>query len=81
MKLTKKAAVKLFDHTHITYLLQARNQGGAERRNPPKKIFAPWKNMLGTIQKIWPRLRNLFAPPGVPSWLQAWLIEYLTGLV
>jgi len=28
---------------------------------------------LDTVQKIWVPLRNLFAPPGVPSWLRACL--------
>jgi len=28
---------------------------------------------LDRVQKIWTPLRKLFAPPGVPSWLRAWL--------
>jgi len=43
VKLMKKAAVKLFDHTPITYLLQAHNQGGAGSRNPPRNFSSPGK--------------------------------------
>jgi len=28
--------------------------------------------LIGHSLKIWAPLRKLFAPPGVPSWLQAW---------
>jgi len=29
--------------------------------------------ILHIVQKNWAPLRKLFAPPGVPSWLRAWL--------
>jgi len=29
--------------------------------------------LLDTGQKIWAPLRKHFSPPGVPSWLQAWI--------
>ena len=51
---------------------------------PPRKLLAsPWKNvldmdglkLLDIVQKLWAPLRKLFAPPGVPSWLRAWLMQ------
>jgi len=53
---------------------QARNQGGR------KNFFAPLEKRVGhclklldMVQKMWAHLRKVFAPPGVPSWLQACL--------
>jgi len=41
-------------------------------------MFAPLENSVGhtlklldIVQKIWAPLGELFAPPGVPSWLRA----------
>jgi len=35
---------------------------------------------LDIVKKIWAPLRKLFAHPGVPSWLQAWLQDiFLTA--
>jgi len=48
---------------------QARNQGGGEV--PLEKCVGHNLKLLDTIQKIWPPLRKLFAPPGIPSWLRA----------
>ena len=56
---------------------QARNQGSEA---PPRKCFAPLEKCVGhsfkildIVQKIWAPLRKLFAPPGVTSWLRAWI--------
>jgi len=48
---------------------------------PLEKFFAPAQEkfvryilkLLDIFQKILAPLRKLFAPPGVPSWLRAWL--------
>jgi len=29
--------------------------------------------LLDIVQNIWAHLRKLFAPPGDPSWLRAWV--------
>jgi len=48
----------------------------------PCKIFRPLLEkcvghslkLLEVIKKNWTPLRNLLGPPGVPSWLRAWLV-------
>ena len=60
---------------------QARNKGARTGLRPPKKIFAPLcKNVLSIVEnywtyfkKNWVPLIKLFATPGAPSWLRAWL--------
>ena len=58
---------------------QARNQGGAGGRSPPRKFSPHLEKCVGhslkildIVQKIWAPLGKLFAPPGVPSWLRTW---------
>ena len=56
--------------------------GGAK---PPLETFlAPLEKCVGhslkifdIVQKFWAPLGNLFAPPGVPSWLRVWLFSEL----
>jgi len=55
-------------------------RGRREGEASPRKIFAPLEKCVGhslklldTIQKISAPLRKFFAPPGVPSWLRAWV--------
>jgi len=45
-----------------------------------RKFFAPLEKYVGCSlklldinQTIWAPLGKLFAPPGVPSWLRAWV--------
>jgi len=59
---------------------QARKQGGRRGRNSPRKFSPPLEKcaghrlrLLDIVQKIWAPPRKLFAPPGVPRWLQACL--------
>jgi len=56
---------------------QARNQGGQnplENFSPPlEKCVGHSFKILDIVQKIWASLGKLFAPPGVPRWLRAWL--------
>ena len=40
---------------------------------PLEKCVGYSLKLLDTVQKIWTPLSKLFAPPGVPSWLRAWL--------
>ena len=65
-------------------LYQARNQGG---RSNPRKFFAPLEKCVGhslkildIVQKIWPHLGKLFAPPGVQSWLRACFVLWTSCL-
>jgi len=54
---------------------------GAGWANPPLENFSPPQEkfvgyilkLLDIVQKIWAPLRKLFAPPGVPGWLRAWV--------
>jgi len=54
---------------------EARNQGCAETFSPPtlEKCVGHKLKILDIVQKIWALVGILFAPPGVPSWLQAWM--------
>jgi len=56
---------------------QVRNQGGEaplENFSPPvEKCVGYNLKILDIVQKIWAPLRKFLAPPGVPSWLRAWL--------
>jgi len=70
LKLKKKAAVKLFDHTPITYLLQARNQGGEIR---PRKFFAPLEKCVRHCSK------NL--GPSQKTLRPSWCPKLVTGLI
>jgi len=61
--------------------LQARNQGAQRGESPPRKSFVPLGKCVGhslklsdIVQNMWAPLGKLFAPPGVPSWLGAWLL-------
>jgi len=52
--------------------------GGAkpslENLSPPLEKCVGYNfKILDIVQEIWTSLGKLFAPPGVPSWLQAWL--------
>jgi len=52
---------------------------GCKEGEGPLEIFSPplekcvgySLKLLDIVQKIWAPLRQLFAPPGVPSWLRA----------
>ena len=60
---------------------QTRIQGGTGGASPPLENFSlPLEKRVGhrlklldIVEKIWAPPRKLFAPPGVPSWLRAWL--------
>jgi len=59
---------------------QARSQGGAGGRFPQEIFRPPLKKCVGRslkrldiVQKISAPHGKLFASPGVPSWLRAWL--------
>ena len=67
MKLTKKAAVKLFDNTPIKYYFAGPQPGG---EFPQENFSLLCKNVLDIVQKICAPLRKLLAPPGVPSCLR-----------
>jgi len=55
--------------------------GGAVGSNTPlESLWTPLEKCVGyslkildIVQRIWAPLKKLFASPGVPSWLQAWL--------
>jgi len=70
MKVTKKAAVKFFDHTPIKYSLQARNQGGEIH---PRKFFAPLEKCVGHCSK------NL--GPSQKTLRPSWCPKLVTGLI
>ena len=68
--------------THKLMLSATRpvTRGSARWANPPRKFFSPLEKCFGyslkilaVVQKIRAPLRELFAPPGVPSWLRACL--------
>jgi len=46
-----------------------------ENVSPPplEKCVGHNLKILDVVQKSWASLEKLFAPPGVPSWLRAWL--------
>jgi len=56
---------------------------GARGAKPPLATFSPSPEkyvghnlkILDIVQKIWALLGKLFAPPGVPSWLRAWILH------
>jgi len=65
--------------TYSKRLNQARKQGGAGERSIPSKNFPSLEKcaghslkLLDKIQQLWAPIRKLFAPSGVPSWLQAY---------
>jgi len=41
---------------------------------PLEKCVGHNLKILDIFQKVWAPLGKLFAPPGVPSWLRAWLL-------
>jgi len=47
--------------------------GSTSRPVTKKNLRPPWKNVLDIVQKMWAPLGKLFAFPGVPSWLRAWI--------
>jgi len=40
---------------------------------PLEKCVGYSLKILDIVQKMWAPSRKLFAPPGSPSWLRAWL--------
>jgi len=52
-------------------------RGGGEEplenfSRPLEKCVGHYSKLLDIVQKIWAPLRNVFAPPGVISWLRDW---------
>jgi len=61
------------------YYDQAHNQGGRKGGEGPLENFSTTLEkcvghilkLVNMVSKTWAPLRKLFAPPSVPSWLQA----------
>jgi len=74
----------VFADSWFTCCAQARNQGSRSGGSPPRKVFTLLEKcvrhslkMLDMVQKLSAPLGKLFAPPGVPIWLRAWLHDGL----